>query len=1229
VHIDEKFSCFMIGSESHLIQCTEILLQRGHQICGIISSETSITNWAKDKEIPHVEPGPDLVSVLCRQPFDYFFSIVYLSVIPNEILALPRKCAINFHDGPLPRYAGLNATSWALINREKTHAVTWHIMSAEVDKGDILKQRSVDIIEGDTAFTLNAKCYEACIDSFAELVDELASGPVESRKQNLAEQTYFSKYKRPPAACTLSWGQSADEIAALVRALDFGPYTNPLGLPKIIMGNEVFIVPEIAVFNGTSEVAPGTIIAIENDSLKVATASNIVALGKLLTINGQPLSIADFVARFGVREGDRLAELDQETADHLTTLNSAICRHEAFWLNSLAKLEPVELPYSNHSLALTGPVQYATVPMPIPSAVNTFLAGHDDVASRSELLVAAFTTYLARISGNYNFDLAFSHPDLQQKAAGFEQFFATHVPLRVELDPSASFGEALSTLKTRMALVKQRETYARDAVLRYPELGSLRANGDHSPLSVVVEQVECLDDYVTLPGSELTLLLAKDGTECRWIHDNAVLDKECITRMQRQFVSFLQNAVTDSNRPIAEISLLAESEHNQLMIEWNETQVDYPRHLCIHQLFEAQAEKTPDTVAVVFEKQQITYRQLNGRANQLAHHLHKLGVGPETPVGIYMGRSLDMIVGLLGILKAGGAYLPLDHTYPEDRIAFMVEDAKVPVLLTQARFVKNLPPNHAQLVSVDTDWNIISTESEENFHGGVIPDNMSYVIYTSGSTGKPKGVMVCHGNVVNFFTGMDEVIPHDPPGVWLAVTSLSFDISVLELLWTLARGFKLILYADKTRDKPLIKRDSLHTEIEFRELASPKKGAEDYSISTQINRHNVTHFQCTPSMASMLLMDDETRAALRSLQTFMIGGEALPVALATQLKQIVSGNVINMYGPTETTIWSSTYPVKDEQRTIPIGRPIANTEIYILDHNLQPVPVGVAGELLIGGDGVVRGYLNRPNLTSERFIEHPFSDKPGARLYRTGDLARYRPDGDIEFLGRIDHQVKIRGYRIELGEIETLLQQHPAVREAVVLSREDTPGDNRLVAYIIANQNQKLSSSELRDYMKQKLPEFMVPSHFVALDSFPLTPNRKIDRKALPAPGQVQIESQIPFVPPKNELEQTIANIWQELLNISKVGTNDNFFDLGGHSLLIVRAHRRLQEVIDRKLSITDMFRFPTIRTLTEYLSQDSDYGTQTIIQKSADRAKARRGAITRRRQRRQKIGYQYRPSAE
>lgn len=1183
MHAPGKFTCFMIGTESHLIQSAEILLRRGHQIFGIISSNTVIKKWAHERGIPGLEPASDLIEVLSRKSFDYLFSITYLSIISKEILALPRKGAINFHDGPLPRYAGLHATSWALINQEKTHGVTWHIMDAEADKGDILKQRFVEIVEDDTAFTLNAKCYEAGIDSFAELVDELAGGNVDFCKQNLAEHTYYSKYQRPPAACTLFWDQPANEIAALVRALDFGRYANPLGCPKMIMGNEVFIVTAVDVLNVNSNLSSGTITAIDDNSLQVATASNVVALRNLLTINGQSLSIANFIEKCGVKVGEKLAILDQETAARLTRLNREICRYEEYWINRLATLGPIELPYADYSANLSGPSDYKNVPMRIPIEVSTFLAEHADMANLGgDFLTAAFAAYLARHSGNYSFDLAFSHPALRRKVNGFEIFYATHVPLHIELDPQMALGTAVDTVKEKcVAFVKKHETFARDVTLRYPEFRPLRENGNRPSLSIAVEQVESIGDYSPLLGSALTLLLSEDGTECRWVYDGAIFDKESITSMQRQFSIFLQKIVTHKDLSVAATSLLTDAEYHQLIIEWNNTKIDYPRHHCIHHLFENQANLMPDAVAVVFEDRQLTYRQLNCRANQLARYLRKLGVDTETRVGIYIERGLEMVVGVLGILKAGGAYLPLDHTYPAERIAFMLEDARVPVLLTISRLIKDLPAHKARVVCLDADWKTISTETEDNVYSGVAPHNLSYLIYTSGSTGKPKGVMVCHGNVVNFFAGMDRYIPYQPAGVWLAVTSLSFDISVLELFWTLSHGFKIVIYADKSRS---LEPAGLH------EPVNSDNGAEHYSLPGQIRHHNITHFQCTPALAGMLLTDEEARASFRSIKTFMVGGEALPVALATQLKQAVSGNVINMYGPTETTIWSTIYPVNNDQSSIPIGRPIANTEIYILDRNLLPAPIGVAGELYIGGEGVTRGYLNRPELTTERFIKHPFNDACSARLYRTGDLARYRPDGNIEFLGRIDNQVKIRGFRIELGEIETLLERNPAVRQAVVVAREDVPGDKRLVAYIVPDGDQTPSVSMLRQDLKEKLPEYMVPNTFVVLDKFPLTPNGKIDRRSLPVPTDLRPALESAYVAPRTAIERMITVVWQEVLHLEKVGVNDNFFDLGGNSLLMAQVHGRLREKLKKDLSMLELFKYPTLHSLAVYISGKSGH---------------------------------------
>jgi acyl-CoA synthetase (AMP-forming)/AMP-acid ligase II/acyl carrier protein len=465
--------------------------------------------------------------------------------------------------------------------------------------------------------------------------------------------------------------------------------------------------------------------------------------------------------------------------------------------------------------------------------------------------------------------------------------------------------------------------------------------------------------------------------------------------------------------------------------------------------------------------------------------------------------------------------------------------------------------------------------------------------------------MIEHRNVVNLFSGMDACIGPEPGGTWLAVTSLSFDISVVEIFWTLARGFKVVISPgddcsvlsagvdSQDSNKPLdvaVRKSpgsgNLKPPITLREASggTPGKDPDMFSIPQMIEFHNVTHFQCTPSMASMLMLDTASQVAFGQLKKFLIGGEAFPVALAEQLQEVVGGDIINMYGPTETTVWSTTYKVNHDRGSIPIGRPIANTSIHIVDDHLQPVPIGVPGELMIGGAGVVRGYLNRPELTADRFIRNPFSDDPQARLYRTGDLARYLADGNIEFLGRMDFQVKIRGYRIELGEIEAVLNDYPAVHESVAIAREDVPGQKKIVAYVVPRNGEHLSTKELRNYTKERLPDYMVPAHVVALQAFPQTPNKKIDRKALPPPGNNRPERGADFEPPCTEIEEAVAEIWAEALGVHEVGRNENFFDLGGDSLSACGIILSIRQTCSVDLPLKTLFCAPTIAAFADKL---------------------------------------------
>jgi amino acid adenylation domain-containing protein len=610
---------------------------------------------------------------------------------------------------------------------------------------------------------------------------------------------------------------------------------------------------------------------------------------------------------------------------------------------------------------------------------------------------------------------------------------------------------------------------------------------------------------------------------------------------------------------------------------------EYPQNKCIHQLFEEQVQKNPDAVAIIFQGQHLTYSELNHRANQLAKYLQTLGVGAEILVGICLERSLEMIIGVLAILKAGGAYVPLDIGYPQERLAFMLEDTQLPVLLTQKQLLDKLPQHQAHVICLDTDWEMISQQTSENLNTSIKAENLAYVMYTSGSTGKPKGVQIEHQSVVNLLNSIRQEPGLTSEDVLLAVASLSFDISVSEIFLPLTVGAKLV-------------------------LASREVIADGKQLLKLHNIHGVTFMQPTPATWRLLLAAGwQGSPQLKMIST----GEALPRDLANQL--LTKGSTLwNLYGPTETTIWSTGCQVTTGDEPINIGHPIANTQTYILNSDLQPVPMGTEGELYIGGAGLARGYLNRPDLTSEKFIPNPFSSDPRSRLYKTGDLARYLPDGNIQYLGRIDHQVKIRGFRIELAEIEREISQHPDVRENIVLARQQEGGEKYLVAYIVLHQNNAYQQNQLRSFLHQRLPQHMLPSAFVVLQSLPLTPNGKVDRNQLPVPSRQRPQLEQPYIAPRTELQKLLATIWSDFLNIDQVGIEDNFFDLGGTSTLIMQIAVRVEQELGIELSVVKLFQYPTIAGLVKYLNPEQN--SQQSYDKLQNRAQRQQAAVSARR---------------
>lgn len=1551
-----SWRCVLMGSESLLIQCGQSLVEAGHQVLAVVSTAAPIKRWAAERGIRVLDSAQTLIASHDLRPFDYLFSITNLSVLPPEVISLPTRAAINFHDGLLPDYAGLNTPVWALLNRESEHGITWHLMTHQVDRGGILLQRRMALSPGDTALSLNTQCFEAGVESFELLIHGLLEGSLAPQAQMTPPVHFYTRRHRPPAACAIEWHRDAESIATLVRALDFGNYANPVGCAKAAMAGRPLILSGATIQPGGSDAEPGTVVGVGLQGIVVASADQDLLFERFETLDGKALTPVDAVKQFGIRVGVTFDALNPDLADRLTTLNAEVAGFEGFWQQRLAQCIPVELPYIDRSATIAEPdYHHADCLVPVTSSVPR---------RKPEDLLALSLVYVARLTDRDAFDVGFSDASLMSSVRGVEGWFATQVPLRFCIDFSKGAAEAVVEVQTELAKIRKCLTYATDLMARTPELRALASPSGVLTLPVALTIVDSLEAAVALPGSELTLAIARKAHAVRWVFDRNKLSAEVIAVMQAQWRVLVGAADAEPLRHMAELALMLPEDRRKVLQEWNDTQGPWRSEVCVHRLIEEQAAQTPEQVALVCKGRALTYRELDHRANQLARRLASLGVGPDVLVGLCTDRSLEMMTGLLAIHKAGGAYVPLDPTYPKDRIACMLEDAKVPVLLTQAHLLAELPAHLASVVALDADWPSIESEASEPFDGGAEPHHLAYVIYTSGSTGKPKGVMVEHRNVVNFFAGMDQHLGHDQPGVWLAVTSLSFDISVLELCWTLTRGFKVVIatheeraasptkgpgwhasrpidfslfyfsseesagkenkyrlllegakYGDQhgfaavwtperhfhafgglypnpvitsaaiaavtqriqiragsvvlplhhpirvaedwsmvdnlsqgrvgvsfasgwqpddfvlkpenfVRSKEVMLNDievvrqlwrgdkvsfvggtglpveigilprpvqaelpvwvtsagnpetfaiagrmgakilthllgqsveelagklsiyrqawreaghpgegyvslMLHTLVgpdgaavremvrqpminylrssvslikqyawsfpafkktagmdtsaegidlhslsedemgalmehafnryyetsglfgtpqsclgmverlkaigvddiaclidfgldtatvlqhlsdlnDLRLAAAPRAVAEDdHVLPALMQRHQVTHLQCTPSMARMLLLDPQARQGLAQLRRLMVGGEAFPPSLARELKALVRGEVMNMYGPTETTIWSAVQHVEQVDGIVPLGRPLLNQALYVLDTRQQPVPIGVSGELVIGGGGVVRGYLHRPDLTAERFIPDPVRGAAAGRVYRTGDLARLGADGALEFLGRLDHQVKVRGYRIELGEIEAGLMGHVAVREAVVLAREDIPGDVRLVAYFVSVGKMAPSAADLKAYLRDRLPDYMVPAAFVPLPALPQTPNGKVDRKALPLPDPLRV---VPVrhadAPALGETEKLIASVWKEVLHLPEVGARDNFFDLGGHSLLAVQVHRKLRDALSIDLSITDIFRFPTVAGLANHLAQGG--AAAGGAPQGKERAEGRRAALLR-----------------
>ncbi|MFZ5918494.1 MAG: amino acid adenylation domain-containing protein, partial [Chloroflexota bacterium] len=853
-------------------------------------------------------------------------------------------------------------------------------------------------------------------------------------------------------------------------------------------------------------------------------------------------------------------------------------RQLAYWRQTLADCPPLlELP-TDHPRPPTQTFHGGHFSFELPADLSRRLEAlsREQDATLFMTLLAAFQILLYRYTGQQ--DICVGTPVAnrsREEVEGLIGFFVNTLVIRTDLGGEPTFRQLLGRVR-QVAL----EAYAHQDLPFEMLVEAVQPERvmSHSPLFQVMFDLQStplaslrLGDLalgllpVETGVAKFDLMLAveegADRLRGEMEYNTDLFDPATIRRLAGHFEVLLAGIVAQPDESIARLPLLTEAERQQVLVEWNDTARPYPQDSCFHHLFEAQAARTPEAAAVVYEGRQMSYGELDRRANQLARYLQRLGVGPERLVGLCLDRSVEAVVGILGILKAGGAYLPLDPSYPEERLAFMLDDARSPVVLTHTGLTANLPVQGRDVVYLDADWERIARESTfaPESHAG--PGSLAYVIYTSGSTGKPKGVMIQHRSMVHLAAALQHIVYQHHPGGPLRLSlnaPLSFDASVQQLVMLLYGHTLYILPHEVRRDAA--------------------------ALQAYLADHRIDVLDCVPSQLKLLLSAGFMSGSDWTPAAVLPGGEAIDETTWQVLAESVDTEFYNMYGPTECTVDSTIGWVRMAGPRPTIGRPVTNARLYILDHHLQPVPIGVAGEIYIGGQGVGRGYLYRPELTARQFIPDPFGIEPGARLYKTGDLGRFFADGHIEFLGRIDHQVKVRGFRIELGEIEVVLKQHPMVRESVAVVRKDVAGDGRLVAYVVLEERSALVPNELRAFLKQRLPEYYVPSVFVQLEALPLTPNGKVDRKALPAPELSRADLESAYLAPRTPLEEMLAAVWAQLLNIEQVGVHDNFFELGGHSLLATQVVSRVRAAFQVELPLRKFFELPTVATLAEQI---------------------------------------------
>ncbi len=1144
-----RYSCYLIGEDHLISECARILIENKYTILGIITRFEPVVDWALNNNVSHFTPEANLTTILNHE-FDYLISAVNSKILTKEILGLAKKMNINFHNAPLPKYAGIHAVSWAILNEEKQYGVTWHEMTSQIDGGDILEQSIFPVDENETAYSLSVKCYEEAIKSFERLIVNVKNNALQKNHQNISLRNYYSLQKKPKGAGWIQWRDSAENIQKICRATTLGHYSNNTFLSaKFIINNELFIINSPPLIGKKSINPPGFIIKHNEKLLKIATKTN-----DLIFLNIHNMNSHNIQKNYGINcKADIFSKVKVDTYDKLSEIYSV---NEKFWVREINKFQASSLPFQ--SLLKEERSKYY-------KKICSYSIRLENVQYFSKILdcefesaiIALLIAYIYKISDSENINIKIKSPNLV-KNSFFKILFSEYVPFNIKLDENGSFFDLIKLVCNKQKIITEKGLFQHDIFFRYPNI----SNNFLTQESIAIIINDNKINSASLKESISVVINKKTNTFVWYLNENYQKENPSLYKIIKTFPGQIDTLITsiqknESNK-ISYLDIVSTKEKEIILNKFRLRVSDYPKNKTIIEVFEDIAEKNPDKIALTDSRTNLSYNDLNRISNHLANHLLSLGLNLNKHAAVFASNNINTIICIIAILKTGAAYIPISIDFPIAHIKNIIQDSS-PLLFLTDKIIDSTLHNicdelKIKLVAYDQYLKVHASKELHNGKTLITADNLAYIIYTSGTTGNPKGVMVNHRAILRLVKNTN-YIKISKKDVIAQAASISFDAATFEIWGALLNGCKLVVIPNTT----LLNADH------FRLILAKEKVSILWLTSSLFNQ-----------FASI------NKNIFRNLKYLLVGGEVLNSEMIFNVIENKDGHpkyIINGYGPTENTTFTTTYSIpknKGRLQSIPIGKSITNTSVYILDKNLSLSPIGVAGELYTGGDGLAIGYLNQPSLTEKKFLLNPIPGYQKERIFKTGDIVRWLPDGNIDYIGRYDNQIKINGFRIEVEGIQNNLLHHKYIQECFVAVEENNEKIKILVAYVVCKK--KLTPKSIQTYLSKKLPVYMIPKIFVFVNRLPLTINGKIDHSKLPKPILNAYRSEL--ILPKTQMQKELTTLWDGLFKTNQIGITDNFFEIGGHSLLLTHLIIKLKEKFAFDLTIQKFLENPTIETL-------------------------------------------------